>query len=188
MHNSVIDVHSIYDDICTVTKVNPFYMGPCNYIYDAFNLWMYVAFVITCCLVSFIDGVCHAGSWRVCWCGWPRGMTLVVLTWSLTHVTVTWHLTRVMLTWQTTHVVLMWRVTRVVFVGCHVSLLNRAMWHRVICSRFHHRSYYAIVTEHEMKSCWLCLLPRVIIKWGHVASYDLFLFSSQIILCDHHRT
>ena len=52
MHNSVIDVHSIYDDICTVTKVNPFYMGPCNYIYDAFNIWMYVAFVITCCLVS----------------------------------------------------------------------------------------------------------------------------------------
>jgi len=158
-------MHSIYDRTCTVTEVNPFYD-------EILSSWMYVTLVIPCCLVNLTDGVCHAGSWR----GWPRGLTRVVLTWSPTRVSLTWHLTRVMLTWRTTCVVLMWRVTRVGFVRWHVSFLNGATWHRVICSRFRHRSYYAIVTEHKMNS--LCWLPHVIIKWGHVVSCDLFLFSS----------
>ena len=45
MHNFVIDVHSIYDERRTIIEVNPFYD-------KIVSSWVYVAFVITCCLVS----------------------------------------------------------------------------------------------------------------------------------------
>ena len=150
MHNFVIDVHSIYDEICTVTEVNPFYD-------KIFSSWMYVAFVITCCPISLTDGVCHVGSWHVCWRGRPHGMTRVVRTWTR-HVS-RWHGTWHDSCWRgKRHVscwhghLLTWRGTRVGFVGCHMSFLNGATWHPVICYRFRHRSYYAIVTEHKIKS------------------------------------